>query len=67
MSASLESAIEGLLPGTEKLPDFRGETSWRLEKEKIPEQMALLKAKGWAQDLSAGFSYVKPRQPHHVL
>jgi hypothetical protein len=29
--------------------------------------LALLKAKGWAQDLSAGFSYVKPRQPHHVL
>lgn len=55
MSASLESATEGFLPGAEKLPDFRGETSWRLEKEKIPEQMAALKAKGFTYlvDLTA--------------
>ena len=55
MSASLESATEGFLPGAEKLPDFRGETSWRLEKGKIPEQMAALKAKGFTYlvDLTA--------------
>ena len=55
MKTSLSSATEGLLPEAEKLPEFRGESAWSLATNKIPEQMAALKAKGFTYlvDLTA--------------
>jgi NADH-quinone oxidoreductase subunit C len=47
--------IEEIAPGAEKLPDFRGESSWVVAKEKLPELMTSLKAKGYTYlvDLTA--------------
>ncbi len=55
MSMGLEAPIEGSLPGTQALPEFRGETSWEVPKDLIPAQMAALKAKGFTYlvDLTA--------------
>jgi len=47
MSMGSDSATVELLPGAEKLPDFRGESTWVVSKDSIPEQMAALKAKGY--------------------
>lgn len=47
MSGVAESLTAELLPGAERLPDFRGESSWVVPKESIPEQMAALKKNGF--------------------
>jgi len=55
MSMGQDVLIEEIAPGAEKLPDFRGESSWVVAKEKLSELMTSLKAKGYTYlvDLTA--------------
>ena len=55
----LAAPLEEFLPGTQALPEFRGETSWEVPKDLIPAQMAALKAKGFTYlvDLTAVDNY----------
>lgn len=47
MSTATDFAASGLLPGTDIVPEFRGETAYWIKKDMLTDQMMALKAKGF--------------------